>query len=89
MSKNPEYISSWKDYRNRRRWWYIVWLGGTLLAILVSFTLKKLLQSDIPFYIVFFCFSGVKNEIGGGGGGPENSPFLFSFPPFPLLFVYF
>jgi hypothetical protein len=51
MSKNPEYIAAWKDYRNRRKWWYIIWLGGTVLVILIGYSLSQLLQSDIPFYI--------------------------------------
>jgi hypothetical protein len=63
MSENSNFDSAWSDYRNRRRWFFGVWLGGVPLVVLLSLALIPVFHSEIPFYVVagafFFGFAVV------------------------------
>ena len=52
MSKNPQSISAWSEYRSRRRWFFGVWLGGVPVVALIAGALIKVFHSELPFYFV-------------------------------------
>jgi len=52
VCENSHLASAWNDYRQRRRWFFAVWLGGMVVVFLLSWPLTALLDSDVPFYII-------------------------------------
>ena len=52
MSQESKNISSWSDYRSRRRWFFCVWFSGLPVVVLSSFLLNKVFHSSAPFYII-------------------------------------
>lgn len=63
MSKNSEFVSAWKDYRSRRRWFFGIWVVGLPITILIARAFTEVFDSELPFYFVgvawLLCFAVV------------------------------
>jgi hypothetical protein len=46
------YEAAWKDYRRRRFWFILAFVGYTPGCAVLGITLESLFHSDIPVYIV-------------------------------------
>jgi hypothetical protein len=49
---NSDFDYAWNDYRRRRIWFFVIWLGGIPVSIVLSGSLMSLFHSDLPFYFV-------------------------------------
>src|ERR1035437_7170915 len=48
---DTSHLAAWAEYRNRRRWFFGIWLGG-LVAVILLTGLFSLLLGDLAFYIL-------------------------------------
>jgi hypothetical protein len=48
---DTSHFAAWADYRNRRRWFFGIWLGGFVAVILLTGLFERLL-GDLAFDIL-------------------------------------
>jgi hypothetical protein len=48
---DTSHFAAWAEYRNRRRWFFGIWLGGLVAVILLTGLFSRLL-GDLAFYIL-------------------------------------
>jgi hypothetical protein len=52
MSSQSDFSSAWQDYKKRQLWFYVIWLGGTAVLLILAYPMRTLLDSVAPLYIL-------------------------------------
>jgi len=52
MIRDSKSTSEWSEYRSRRRAFFLIWLGGMPVTVLISVVLIKLFRSPVVFYFM-------------------------------------
>jgi len=52
MSSQSDFSSAWQDYKKRQLWFYVIWLGGIGVLLMLAYPLKMLQDSVALFYIL-------------------------------------
>ncbi len=52
MPDQSDYSSAWQDYRRRRLWYYVIWLGGIPVIFILNYLLTKITHSEVPFAVM-------------------------------------
>jgi hypothetical protein len=52
MSHPPDFSAAWQDYRRRRLWFLVIWLGGFAAVVILIYSLATVIPSDLLFYLI-------------------------------------
>src|ERR1700747_3573322 len=52
MSSPPDFSAAWRDYRRRRLWFLVVWLGGFAVVVTLFYSFGAVIHSELPFYVI-------------------------------------
>jgi hypothetical protein len=50
MNGNLQFTSGWEDYRTRRRWFFVAWLGGFVMVACLAALLNRLSLGNLAFW---------------------------------------